>query len=157
MEHHPTIGPSSAEIVVTLFSDFQCPFCQEQATILAAERQQYGRNMRVVFRNLPLEMHSWARAAAESGACVNEQSGEAFWALHDLFFAHQKEITNGTLEDFIRSHLSARNDVDLDVYRACMREQKGATQVDRDIQFASQLNLRGTPTGRAFTDGNERC
>lgn len=49
--------------------------------------------MRIVFRHLPLPFHEWARPAAELSEIVRAQRGDAaFWAFHDLVYAHRAEI-----------------------------------------------------------------
>src|ERR1700682_3597021 len=75
----PTRGPQQALVTVTIFSDFQCPFCGKESENLREQGFTEASNVKLVFRNLPLEMHPWARPAAEMAACVYEQSNDAFW------------------------------------------------------------------------------
>ena len=46
----------------------------------------------------PLEMHSWARTAAEAASCSQFQSDGAFWKVHDALFEEQEAITLESIE-----------------------------------------------------------
>jgi len=62
----PTLGPREARVTLTVFSDFECPYCAQMAATLRHEvLPRAGDTVRLLFRNFPLAMHPWARTAAE--------------------------------------------------------------------------------------------
>ena len=77
--------------MIVEFSDFQCPYCKEEAKMLRQNLiQTYPKQVRLYFKDFPLEnMHPWAKAAAIAGRCVFQQKTDAFWEYHDWIFAHQ--------------------------------------------------------------------
>src|SRR6266498_3887772 len=88
------LGNEGAPITLTVFSDFQCPFCRRQAAIIREDLlRTHGTDVRVVFRHLPLPGHDWARKAAEETACVAAQNNNAFGGVHDFLFEHQDEVS----------------------------------------------------------------
>ncbi len=90
----PVLGPADAPVTITVFSDFQCPYCARFAQVLEKDvLPREGSNVRVVFREFPLQMHPWARPAAQTAVCVAQQNHQYFWKLHDYLFDHQREIT----------------------------------------------------------------
>ena len=89
----PTAGSPQADITIVVFSDFECPLCKQEAEIVRQEILPADSNVRLVFRNLPLPIHPWARIAAEMAACVYEQSNLAFWEVHDALFMKQQQLT----------------------------------------------------------------
>ena len=86
-------GPDNALVTIVEFSDFECPYCQKFANILNDVLPGEKDRVRVVFHHMPLSMHPWARTAAEGAACAQLQGSEAFWAIHNQIFRHQREIT----------------------------------------------------------------
>jgi protein-disulfide isomerase len=54
----PSFGPAVAKVTIVEWSDFQCPFCARAAPIVEQLRQAYPKDVRFVFRHLPLPMHS---------------------------------------------------------------------------------------------------
>ncbi len=83
----PFKGNPDAPLVVVEFGDFQCPSCQRhnleaQPTIDETFIDQ-GQIM-WVFKNLPLQSHPQAPAAAVAAECAGDQG--QFWEMHELLF-----------------------------------------------------------------------
>src|SRR6266851_2800334 len=97
----PSIGTPGAPVVLVLFSDFQCPFCKEEAKVLRTNiLSAYPKQVRVYFKDLPLDqIHPWAKPAAIAGRCVFKQTPAAFWDYHDWVYEHQAEITKDNFRD----------------------------------------------------------
>ena len=89
----PVRGPADAWITIVEFSDFQCPYCATVQATLATVLPEYGTDVRVVFRNYPLAMHSHARAIAIAAECAHAQG--RFWQFHDLVFGGQQALFGG--------------------------------------------------------------
>ncbi|HEY7682644.1 MAG TPA: thioredoxin domain-containing protein [Gemmatimonadales bacterium] len=86
-----TKGSSKAPVTVYELSDFQCPFCRQQAMetfpVLEREFIETGK-VRWIFLNFPLtQLHANAAAASEFAMCAAKV--DRFWPVHDLLFAHQ--------------------------------------------------------------------
>jgi protein-disulfide isomerase len=143
---YPTKGPQTAGVTVTVFSDFQCPFCRQEAAILKNQAFTEGSGVKLVFRNLPLDMHPWARDAAEMAACVYQQSNLAFWDVHDALFQQQPNILKENVHETIQNVISQRFDVDRAAYEQCVKSHTTASLVDRDLFFARRYNIGATPT-----------
>ncbi len=84
-----SFGPADAPLSVIEYSDFQCPFCAEYASILANLRETYGDRVKFVFRFFPLANHQYATIAAKAAYAAFLQG--KFWEMHDLLFENQKE------------------------------------------------------------------
>src|ERR1700730_5440965 len=77
-------GDTNAPVTLEEFGDFQCQPCGDLSPILEKIEQDYGANLRVVFRQFPLAMHRHALNAA----CASEAAGlqGRFWEMHDLLY-----------------------------------------------------------------------
>jgi len=137
---------------MVVFSDFQCPYCREFAKTLRDNLQKkYAQDVRVVFKNFPLEtIHPWARAAAEAGACVAGEQPEAFWAFHDWIFEHQQEVTAANLKEktlaFAKEHT-----VDEAKLSSCIDTHATGKQVEESENIGRRLQIQQTPT--SFING----
>ncbi len=142
----PEIGPRDAAVTITLFSDFECPFCRQQARILREEVLPSEPDVRLVFKNLPLSFHPWSEPAAELASCAAVQNGEAFWQLHDFLFAHQSEITPSSLRPMVTSYLSSIEGVKMDKFETCIDSSGPNAAVSRDLALAKDLGIEATPS-----------
>ncbi len=147
----PSIGPTNAPVSLVVFSDFQCPFCRNAATILRQVALSEGKNVRISFRHLPLRMHTWARAAAEATACAQMQSAETFWKLHDLIFENQGGFTVDNVSGRILEYARTIRELDVPKFQACLANRASSVMVSEDIKFASANDIEATPT--FFVDG----
>lgn len=143
----PSLGPLDAPVTIVEFADFQCPFCQHAADILKTFLAgPDGKNVRLVFRHFPLSFHPWAQYAAEAATCVNFQSPERFWQLHDWIFEHQKSLTAENSQAKLAEAVNAMAGIDMNAFHKCMEESQAAGFVKKDVLAGSANEVRGTPT-----------
>ncbi len=139
-DDRPAHGPADALVTIVAFSDFQCPFCQKVNVTLDALREGYGDDLRVVFRNRPLNFHAQARPAAKAALAAHKQG--KFWEMHDRLFDQQKKL-KGTLYRELAEELG----LDLDRFDADFADAEG--ELDRMIRedelLASKFGANGTP------------
>jgi protein-disulfide isomerase len=95
------IGPANAPITLVEYGDYQCPYCGQAYPITQALIQEFGPDLRFVFRNLPLShVHPRAQAAAEAAEAVGLQG--KFWQMHDLLFENQQDLSAAALLEYAR-------------------------------------------------------
>lgn len=93
LESSPKQGRADAKVLVQVCSDFECPFCARLVPTLHELVENYGELIRVEWRNCPLPFHPLAFPAAEAAREVYLEGGDsAFWAYHDVLFAHQGSL-----------------------------------------------------------------
>ena len=86
-----TLGADDPAVMVRVFSDFECPFCQRYALEIlpSLEEGLLDRDdVGFAFHHFPLtSIHANAEPAAEAAQCVADLYGDdAFWPYHDLLF-----------------------------------------------------------------------
>jgi protein-disulfide isomerase len=139
----PSRGPANAPVTIQVFSDFQCPFCALAAPVVRQIESEFGGSVRVVWRNLPLEMHQYAALAAETALEVyTERGGAAFWHFHDAAFAATER--NG-LDDAVIQSLAEAEGVDKSRYRAALAAHTHVPKIEADLAAANQAGINGTP------------
>src|SRR5262249_51247471 len=136
-------GPDDAPVTLVEWSDFACPYCNQEAAVLAHVRQKYGDDVRIVFRHFPL--HRTSDLAAEAAVAAAAQG--KFWAFHDQIWAHFGQLTRGDLEGFAQAI-----GLDMAQFRAALDERRYHDVVAAEGAAASAGNFGGTPT--SFLDGH---
>src|SRR5262249_52162955 len=147
-EFEPSIGTPGAPVVLVEFSDFQCPYCKEEATMLRQNLlASYPAKVRLYFKPFPLEsLHPWAKSAAIASRCVYRQQAPAFWEFHDWAFAHQGEITLENLKDKTMEWAKGQKGIDALQLGQCMDTKATEAEVQKDQEEGRALAITGTPT-----------
>ena len=141
------IGPANAPVTLVEYGDYQCPYCAKAHRVVGRLRQQFGENMRLVFRNFPLsEIHPHARQAAEAAESVQARHGaDAFWAMHDAIFTHQRANADSLDEAHLLGYAAAIG-ADVDQVRADMQERMFEQRIRGDFLSGVRSGVNGTPT-----------
>jgi protein-disulfide isomerase len=146
-------GPADAPVVIVGFDDLECPFCAKMhAQLFPALLERYKDQVRIVYRDFPLEQHPWAVRAAVDANCLSAQSPIGYWKLVDYVHAHAAEIggdektldkANATL-DSLTTDEGKRQNVDSAALKACITKQDD-TAVKASVKEGEALGVRATP------------
>jgi len=147
--YNPSRGMATAPVTIVEYSDYQCPFCARVNPTLARVREQYGDQVRIVWKDFPLEnIHPLAAKAAEAAHCAGEQG--KYWELHDRLFANQKELA----ADGLKKHAAAAG-LEPGGFAACLDSGRHAVRVTEGVAEGKALGIDSTPTffinGRRIT------
>jgi len=147
-EFQPSSGTPGAPVVLVEFSDFQCPYCQQEATMLRQNLlAAYPKQVRLYFKEFPLEsLHPWAKPAAIAGTCVFRQTPATFWDYHDWVFGHQGEITPENLKSKVMEWAKGEKDIDALALARCLDNKETLGEVDKNIADGQAVAVSGTPT-----------
>ena len=145
----PFKGPEQAPVAVVVFSDFQCPYCARLLPLLDQVLKAYPREVKVVYKNFPLQMHPFSMQAAVAALAANRQG--KFWPMHDKIFENYQSINEAKLAEIAKGIGLDMARFDKDVVDPKLKEQ-----VLRDRQDGIAADVRGTPTlfvnGRRVND-----
>jgi protein-disulfide isomerase len=132
-------GAADAAITIVEFTDFHCPYCRVVQPTLAEIQKRYGRHVRLVQHDVPIDqIHPQARPAHEAARCAGEQG--RFWEYRERLFATAPAPPSGL--DAIARDLG----LDSGAFAACRTSQAVRDAVTRDSQLASSLGVQSTPT-----------
>ncbi len=136
---NPTSGPADAVVQVTVFSDFQCPYCKRFEPTLTQLAETFRGRVRIVWRHFPLAIHEKALPAALAAQCAHDQG--RFWTYHDALFTHQDKLADTDLKQMAREI-----GVTMSVFESCLDSGTHRDQVQADLQAGERLGVTGTPT-----------
>jgi protein-disulfide isomerase len=141
----PSIGPAEAPVTLSVFEDFQCPDCADEAKMLKEQlASEFGKQVRIVFHDYPLVQHKWAMSAAIAGRCAFRSSNDLFWNYYSWMFAHQREINadnfSAKLAEWVASAKAGSG------FAGCVANKATESEVTASIADALSLEVQGTPT-----------
>lgn len=144
-----SLGPKDAPVTIVEFSDFQCPYCRVGATTMNTLLNRYPRELRVIFRNYPLDMscnpqmkqplHAASCEAARAAYCANQQG--KFKALYEDMFENQVSLAPGKPEEMAKNV-----GIDEAKFQACLKAQETQLAIQADIEEGTRLGVSSTPT-----------
>ena len=141
------LGDSTAKVWLVMASDFQCPFCKEwHDSSFQPIVQKYVKTgrVRLAYLNMPLNIHQFAKPAAEAAMCASVQN--KFWEMHDSLFATQNIWERlqdpSTFFDTLANH----NHVDMAAWRSCVSKHLTLPIIDADYDRARTTGVISTPT-----------
>jgi protein-disulfide isomerase len=140
-------GPSDAPVEITEFADYQCPFCQTFATLqmpTIEDRLIRSGRLRWRYRDFPLQQHPFARLAAHSAACADEQG--KYWDQHQRIYEGQSEWASARDAGPLFRNYAKAAGLDLSRYDACMKAGKYAGRIQASYNEGVQLGVSSTPT-----------
>lgn len=132
-------GPRNAKVQLVVFSDFECHFCKELASVLNRVRADFPNDVMLAFRYFPVESHPRAMPAAIAAECAAEQG--VFWEYHDRLFAD-----GGDLSDARLTAIAEALKLDLAKFQKCRASDRARSVVERSRADANANRLEGTPT-----------
>lgn len=140
--HMSTEKFADAPIRLSIFSDFECPYCKVVSEQLAGLIRRYGKHMNIQYFFYPLDnkcnsnvkgsFHQHACDAAYLAACDEKK----FVTVHDDIFANQEKLKSGVLADIAKTHGLA----------GCAENEEVKNKVINTINAGTQFNLKSTPT-----------
>jgi protein-disulfide isomerase len=134
-----TRGPADAPIVLVEFSDFECPYCKRIAPSVEQLVQRYPTQVKLVYRDFPLEkVHQKSRGAAEAARCAGEQG--KYWEYHNLLFEKSPALTPDDLKGYAK-----QLGLDEAKFSECLAQRRFQAAVDADVKAAEAAGVSGTP------------
>ncbi len=140
--HKATEKFADAPIRITIFSDFQCPFCKNVAEQIPELVRRYPDKINVQYMFYPLDskcnsnvkgrFHDHACDAAALAACDPSKFAE----IHDEIFANQSKFSSGVLNELAKKY----------GLTGCIENQENINKVIMAINQGTKFNLKSTPT-----------
>lgn len=145
----PFKGPAKAPVTIVKFEDFHCPFCKRVQDTLGQLLIKYGKQIKVVHRDFPIDaLHPNARRGHEAARCANDQG--KFWQYHDLLYAN---APNASAKDL--AAYADQAGLNVPVFEKCLLSGNHRQAVQMDIDEGTRQGITGTPTffvnGRVVT------
>ncbi len=131
-------GPESAKVTIVVFADYECPYCAKGAHSLNKVTEQFAKDVRVVYRDFPLDFHQSAVPAAIAARCAGAQG--KYRAMHDALYASQRDLGERRIFE-----IAGELKLDLPAYTKCLVDPGIAAGVLADQEAGAAVGVSGTP------------
>jgi protein-disulfide isomerase len=136
-------------VLITEYSDFQCPFCKQAEGTVVKLKELYGCKIQVEYKHFPLEFHVNAVIAAEASECARDQG--KFQEYHDVLFAKGQGDGTGLAAADLKKY-AADMQLDTAKFNTCLDSGVKKTVVAAQQAEGASKGVEGTP---AFFIGTE--
>ena len=133
-------GAAGAAVTLVEYGDYECSYCGQAEVVIRELLDEFGDELRYVWRHLPLnDVHPHAQTASEAAEAAADQG--SFWEFHDLLLGHQGELGESHLRGYAE-------EVGLDVERFWegVRTRAFVERINDHVASADASGVAGTPT-----------
>lgn len=145
LDGSPSKGATDAPITIVEFADFECPACRAASPLLDALVLKHP-DLKLVFKNFPLDFHQNAEPAARAAMAADKQG--KFWEMHKELFSSPEPLTAEHI-----TALAKKVGLDLAQFDKDQRSEAVVDAVNRDKKQGREAQLKGTPS--LFINGRE--
>lgn len=154
------MGALDAPVVLSEFSDFECPFCTRFAVETAPKLKEKFVDtglLRIEWNDLPVN-GPHAETGAQAGRAAGNQG--KFYEFHDVLYNNTYDNQTGghpgyDVADYVRFAKEAGIE-DLEKFRTEIENEEYRDVVRQALHYASSIGMRGTPAfilGDRFISG----
>jgi protein-disulfide isomerase len=135
----PVRGAATAKVTIVEFSDFQCPYCAKAVEPVKQLLARHPKDVKLVFKQFPLDTHSQAALAAEAALAAQAQG--KFWELHDKMYANFRSINRDRILGWAKEL-----GLDMTKFQADLNSHKYSARVNSEEKQGEMAGVEGTPT-----------
>ena len=135
----PVAGPATAKLTIVEFSDFQCPYCSKVVSYVKEVEKQFPKDVKVIFKQFPLDSHSEAEMAAEAALAAQAQG--KFWEMHDLIYAGFPNLNRELVDGYAQ-----KLKLDMNRFNSELASHKYQARVVSEEKEGEAAGVAGTPT-----------
>lgn len=134
-------GSPASPVIVEIFSDYQCPYCEKFEPVVKEIMKQYP-DIYILFRDFIIQAHPYSpMAVAYSGSVAYYQGRGKYLEERFRIFENQKRI-----REYVEPKLKlVKNDPEM--------QKAVKAKVDRDMKRAESLGVDATPSMALLKNG----
>ena len=133
-----SFGSNDSPITLSWFSDLQSGLSPKAALLVRKLMDSHPGQIRLVFKNRPLEIHPGAMLLHEAAMAANAQG--KFWQMHDLIIANPQKTTRQDMLAYAK-----RIGLDAELFQRDLDSEKYRPLIEADLQEAQRRAVLGAP------------
>ncbi|MBI2573879.1 MAG: DsbA family protein [Candidatus Wildermuthbacteria bacterium] len=138
-------GNKDAPLTLVEYADFQCPACAVYHPLVRKLEEEFGGNLKVVFRQFPLNaIHENADLAARASEAANLQG--KFWEMHDMLFEHQQEWAKNKEAKSMFLQYAFSAGLNQEQFARDLDDPAVKEKISKDLKSGWDSQVQGTPT-----------
>lgn len=136
-------GPKDAKITIVEYSDFECPYCSKGHATIDEVLKAYPKDVRVIYKHLPLEFHPMAMPAARYFEAIAMQDHAKAEKFYNMVFENQGDLR--AKKDAFLKDVAKKVGADLKRLEKDLKDEKITKIIDADMEEAKKFSFSGTP------------
>jgi len=133
-----SFGSIDSPITLSWFSDLQSGLSPKATLLVRKLIDSHPGQIRLVFKNRPLEIHPGAMLLHEAAMAANAQG--KFWQMHDLIIANPQKASRQDMLAYAK-----RIGLDGDLFQRDLDSEKYRSLIEADLQEAQRRAVLGAP------------
>ena len=134
----PVLGPADAPVTLTVFTDYQCPYCAKTHPVIEELMKKYPNDLNVVIKHFPLGMHKFAQQAAIAALAAEKQGKYA--ELSHVMFKNYRALNEELLQK-----LAKEVGLDMAKFEQDRKNPAFPKQLKDDRTLGRVAGVRGVP------------
>ena len=135
---------TSADVVLTEYSDYQCPACAYFHPIVNKMEQDFGDRLHVEYRYFPLNSHQFGALSARAAQAARNQG--KFKSMHDLLFENQQQWASSGNPQPIFVNYARELGLNVEQFKEDLNSAETQRLVMEDKQEGQAAGVNATPT-----------
>ena len=138
-------GQGLKGVTLVEYADFQCPACGGFYPLIKGLEEKYGDDIKVVFKNFPLDtIHPNARATHRAAEAAGKQG--KFFEMHDLLYQNQVSWSSSTNIRAVVEDYATQLGLNMDQFKADFVDESINAVINADIAEGKDKGVNSTPT-----------
>lgn len=134
----------SAEVVLTEYSDYQCPACAYFNPIVNNLKAEFGDQLYVEYRFFPLNSHQFGALSARAAQAAKNQG--KFKEMHDLLFENQQRWASSGNPQPTFINYAQKLGLEVQQFKEDLNSTETQRTVMEDKQKGQEAGVNSTPT-----------
>ena len=142
----PFKGPADATVTITVFDDYQCPYCKYLEDLLVRILEMYPDQIKIVIKHFPLKAHKYSEQASLAALSAHAQG--KFWEFHQKLFENYRDINEEKIQEIAETCVP-----DMDKFHRDLKSEEILDRIKGNVKNGIDAGVRGTPT--VFINGKK--
>lgn len=143
IDGRPILGNPKAKVKIVAFSDFTCHFCAQASKNLDTVFKEYGDNVALIFKHLPLDEKGPGGLASAYFIAMAQQNEAKAWEFYRTMYDEREQLL-AEGEPFIRRTAQSLG-FDMKKLQKEIQSKKIKEILAQDQADAQKLGVEGTP------------
>jgi len=140
-----TAGSDTVTVVLTEYSDLQCPACAQFHPVVEEVLAEYGEQIKFEYKHFPLsQLHPYAEPAARAAEAAGQQG--KFFEYISLLFKNQETWSQSRTPSAAFVDFATELGLDMDQFTRQQRSPLLQAQIRSQFNEARGLGLTSTPS-----------
>ncbi|MEM4271761.1 MAG: thioredoxin domain-containing protein [Candidatus Pacearchaeota archaeon] len=134
-------GNENAPVSLIEYGCYSCHYTKEAEAAVreVLADKKLGEKVKLVYMDVPLDIHPYSVEAGEAAICAGEQG--KYWEYHDILFERQSEINDSSLVVF-----ALEIGLNESEFNLCLNANSTKERIKQSREGAIDIGLYGTPT-----------